>query len=211
MYYDRNYSPNKNIKPLNLVQGQKFAPKIFHACFDNLIQLHPLLSSVLDLCVHDLISCDLFHAVWIKLYWCELFCNVIIVRKWWKVWPKVIYIEEQVQTKEWWDDELKYSIPNGLGDGVRLISWWAKLAVASNNALLLQMQPNIVTHLEFVWHSMLIMSLLVLSIGSVQYIMDLLADVLNMLNEAVSHFSFGLHVSRIYLSGCKWYGPINGA
>jgi len=42
---------------------------------------------------------------------------------------------------------------------------------------------------------MLIMTLLVLSIGFVQYIMDLLADVLNALNEVVGPFSFGLNVS----------------
>lgn len=84
--------------------------------------------------------------------------------------------------------------------------WWG-----SNKALLLQMKPNFVTHLELVWHSMMIMALLVLSIGSFQYIMDLLADVLNALNEVVSPFSFGLHVSRVYPSCCKWYGHINGA
>jgi len=30
MYYDTKYSCNKNIKPLNLAQGRKFGPKIFH-------------------------------------------------------------------------------------------------------------------------------------------------------------------------------------
>jgi hypothetical protein len=39
--------------------------------------------------------------------------------------------------------------------------------------------------MEVVWHPMLIMSLLVLSIGSVQDVMNLLADVLNVLNEVV--------------------------
>ena len=57
---------------------------------------------------------------------------------------------------------------------------------------------------------MLIMSLLVLSIGFVQYVMDLLVDVLNVLNEVVSLVSFRLDMSRIYLSSCKWYGHING-
>ena len=59
------------------------------------------------------------------------------------------------------------------------------LAVGSSEALLLQMQPHFVTHLEVVWHPMLIMSLLVLSIGSVQDVMNLLPDVLNVLNEVV--------------------------
>ena len=57
---------------------------------------------------------------------------------------------------------------------------------------------------------MLIMVLLVISIGYVQYIMDLLADLLNALNEAVNPFNFRLHVTQIYLSGYKWYGHING-
>jgi len=52
-----------------------------------------------------------------------------------------------------------------------------------------------VAHLELVLHSMLIMALLVLSIGSVQYIMDLLADVLNAPNESVSPFIFRLNMS----------------
>ena len=88
-----------------------------------------------------------------------------------------------MQTKEWWNAELKGIFPYNLGEGVRPISEWTKLAVGSNEALLLQMQPHFVTHLEVVWHPVLIMSLLVLSIGSVQDVMNLLADVLNVLNE----------------------------
>ena len=42
---------------------------------------------------------------------------------------------------------------------------------------------------------MLIMVLLVLSIGSVQYVMNLLADVLNALNEPYRLFSFRLDMS----------------
>ena len=57
--------------------------------------------------------------------------------------------------------------------------------MGSSEALLLQIQPHFVAHLEVVWHSMLIMSLLVLSIGSVQDVMNLLANVLNVLNEVV--------------------------
>ena len=50
---------------------------------------------------------------------------------------------------------------------------------------------------------MLIIALLVLSISSVQYILDLLVDVLNALNEVVSPVGFGLDVCQIYLSGYK--------
>ena len=60
---------------------------------------------------------------------------------------------------------------------------WTKLSIRSCEALFLQMQPNLVYHLEFVWNSMLIMALLVLGIGFLQNIMDLLLDVLNIFNE----------------------------
>ena len=57
---------------------------------------------------------------------------------------------------------------------------------------------------------MLIMALLVLSIGYVQYVMNLLANVLNVLNEAVHLGNFGMDMSRISLSSCKWHGYVNG-
>ena len=57
---------------------------------------------------------------------------------------------------------------------------------------------------------MLIMSFLVFSIGSVQYGMNLLVDVLNVLNEDVLFVSFRLDMSRIGLSSRKWHGYING-
>jgi hypothetical protein len=88
-----------------------------------------------------------------------------------------------VQTKEWWNADLKGIFPYNLGEGVGPISKRTKLAVGSSDTFLLQMQPHFVAHLEVVWHPMLIMSLFVLSIGSVQDVMNLLADVLNVLNE----------------------------
>ena len=59
-------------------------------------------------------------------------------------------------------------------------------------------------------HLMLIMPLLVLSIGSIQYVMNLLVNMLNALNEVVRLGSFRLDMSRINLSSCKWYGYLNG-
>lgn len=79
-----------------------------------------------------------------------------------------------------------------------------------SKALFLKMKQNFVAHLELVRHSMLIVELLILSIGFLQYILDLFADVLSVLNEVVSPFIIGLHVSRIYLSGCKLYVHISG-
>ena len=45
------------------------------------------------------------------------------------------------------------------------------------------------------WHPVLIMVLLVLRIGSVQYITNLLADVLNGLDEATCFVNFRLDMS----------------
>ena len=67
--------------------------------------------------------------------------------------------------------------------------------VGSSEAFLLQMQPHFVAHLEVVWHPMLIMSLLVLSIGSVQDVMNLLVNVLNVLNEFVCLICLRLDMS----------------
>jgi len=64
----------------------------------------------------------MFHAIRVKLCWCELFYNVRCVQQWWKVWLKAIYIEHQVQTKERWDAELEGIITDGLSDGVWPIS-----------------------------------------------------------------------------------------
>ena len=57
---------------------------------------------------------------------------------------------------------------------------------------------------------MLIMSLLVLSIGSIQYVMNLLVDVMNVPNEVAHLGSFRLDMSRIGLSSHKWHGYVNG-
>ena len=54
------------------------------------------------------------------------------------------------------------------------------------------------------------MTLLVLGIGSVQYIMNLLADVLNALDEAIFFVKFRLDMSLIGLSIRKWHGYVNG-
>jgi len=63
---------------------------------------------------------------------------------------------------------------------------------------------------KLVWHPMLIMMLLVISIGSVQYVMDMLVDMKNALNKVVIPVKFSLKMSWIYLSSCKFYSHING-
>ena len=57
------------------------------------------------------------------------------------------------------------------------------------------MQPNFVAHQELVWHLMLIMSLLVISTDSIHYVMNLLEDVLNALDEATFFVNFRLDMS----------------
>jgi hypothetical protein len=58
---------------------------------------------------------------------------------------------------------------------------------------------------------MLIMALLVLSIGFLQNILDLLADVLNPLNESSDFFDRRLIKGRFYLYGGKRKCDINGS
>ena len=108
------------------------------------------------------------------------------------------------------DFELKDISPYSLGEGVQPISKQTKLAVGSSEALLLKMRPHFVAHLEVVWHLMLIMLLLVLSIGSLQDVMNLLADVLSALNEFFCLANLILDMGLICLSSRKWHGYING-
>jgi len=78
---------------LNLISAEQFSLVKELAYFDNPISLDPFLVSVLDLCVHESISCGMFHAVWVYLYSCEFFCNVRCVQQWWKVWSNAVYIK----------------------------------------------------------------------------------------------------------------------
>ena len=52
---------------------------------------------------------------------------------------KAIHIEDWVQTREWRNTKLEGIVIYNLGDGVQPVSEWAKLAVGSSEALLLQM------------------------------------------------------------------------
>jgi hypothetical protein len=75
----------------------------------------------------------------------------------------------------------------------------------------MQMQPNLVAHLDFVWNPMLIMVLLVLGIGFLQNIMDLLPDVLNIFNELGGFVGLCVSMRGFVLCGCKGNSYINGA
>ena len=77
------------------------------------------------------------------------------------------------------EEFFKGIITDFLSDGVQPRSKWAQLATGSCGPLFLQMQPNLITHMKLVWHSMLVMLLLVLGIGFLQNVMELLADVIS--------------------------------
>ena len=78
-----------------------------------------------------------------------------------------------------------------------------KLYIGSYEALFLQMQPNLIAHLKFVWNLMLIMALLVLGIRFLQNIMDLLSDMMNIFNEFGDSIGLCVSMRGFALCGCK--------
>ena len=58
---------------LNLAPGEPLALVEELPCFDDSIKLDPLLSSALDLCVHNLIIGFLLDAVRVEICWFQLF------------------------------------------------------------------------------------------------------------------------------------------
>jgi hypothetical protein len=59
---------------LNLAPGEPLALVQDLPCFDDLIKLDHLLSSALNLCVHNLIIGCMFYEVGVEICWCHLFC-----------------------------------------------------------------------------------------------------------------------------------------
>jgi hypothetical protein len=57
---------------LNLASGKPLALVQELPCFEDSIKLDPLLSSALDLCVHNVIIGCLLHVVRVEIYWCQL-------------------------------------------------------------------------------------------------------------------------------------------
>jgi hypothetical protein len=58
---------------LNLAPGEPLALVQELPCFDNSIKLDPLLASVLDLFVHNMINGLFLYAVRVEICWCQLF------------------------------------------------------------------------------------------------------------------------------------------
>ena len=61
---------------LNLALGEPLALVQELPYFDESIKLDPLLSSALDLCVHNMIIGFMFYVVRVDLCWCQLFCYI---------------------------------------------------------------------------------------------------------------------------------------
>jgi hypothetical protein len=59
---------------LNLAPGEPLALVQELPCFNDSINLDPLLSSTLDLSVHNMIIGCLLYVVEVDLFWCQLFC-----------------------------------------------------------------------------------------------------------------------------------------
>jgi hypothetical protein len=58
---------------LNLAPGEPLALVQELPYFDDSIKLDPLLSSALDLCVHNMIIRCILYAFGVELCWCQLF------------------------------------------------------------------------------------------------------------------------------------------
>jgi hypothetical protein len=76
--------------------------------------------------------------------------------------------------------------------------------MGSCEALFLEMQPYLISHLKIVWYLMLILVLLVLGIGFLQNIMNLLLYVLDSLKKFVYSISLDLRMGGIFL--CNFNG-----
>ena len=116
---------------------------------------------------------------------------------------KEVHIKHWMQSKEGGNVELKIIVTHNLGDGIRSIAEWMKLLMGSCKDLFLQVKPNFISHLKIVWHSVLIITLLVLGIGLLQNILNLFTDVLDWFNELGGFVSFSLSTGKFYLCGCK--------
>jgi hypothetical protein len=75
--------------------------------------------------------------------------------------------------------QLERIITHNLGDGVIPILEWSKIHVGACEVIFLQMQPHLFTNLKLVRDPMLVMLLLIIGIGLLQYIMNLFLEVMD--------------------------------
>ena len=81
--------------------------------------------------------------------------------------------------------------------------------MGSCEPLFLQMQPNLIPHLEIAWNPVLVMSLFILSIGLFQNVLDLLANLLDSFNKYGGIISLSMSMIIFLLCGCKGQSYIN--
>jgi hypothetical protein len=108
-----------------------------------------------------------------------------------------------VQVKEGGKVELKIIVTHKLGDGVRSITKWMKLTMRPCKELFLQVRLKIFANLKLVRHLLLDMAFLVIGIGILQKILNLLADVLDLLNDPGGFFIFSWSMQLVFLGGRK--------
>jgi len=101
--------------------------------------------------------------------------------------------------KEWGNVDIESVLTQSLRDGVRPILEWSYLPMGFDKEFFLQMQPNFVTHLKLMWHPMLIMPLLVLGAGILQYVVNLLTNVLDLFNKLGFFINLKIHMCRFFL------------
>jgi hypothetical protein len=65
---------------LNLAPGEPLALVQELPCFVDSIKMDPLLSSFLDMCIHNLIIGCLLYASGVDICWCQFFCYVLGVQ-----------------------------------------------------------------------------------------------------------------------------------
>jgi hypothetical protein len=82
--------------------------------------------------------------------------------------------------------------------------------MGSCEALFLQVQPHLISHLKLVWYSMFFVALLVLGIGFMHNIMNLFLDVLDALNKFGFLISLNLIMGGLFMCRCNGKSYING-
>jgi hypothetical protein len=81
--------------------------------------------------------------------------------------------------------------------------------MGSCEALFLQMEPYLISHLKLMLYPMVIVVLFVLGIGFLQNIMKFLLDVLDLFNKFCCSISLGLSIGELLLCRCNGKSYVN--
>jgi hypothetical protein len=99
--------------------------------------------------------------------------------------------------------KFKIILTQTVGDGVRTVLEWFQTLLGSCEVIFLQVQPHLISHLKFVWYSMLVVALLVLGIRFMHNIMNLLLDVLDVLKKLGFPINLSLSMGGLFLCECN--------